>query len=135
MPPRRLGVKSYYCSNLVEKARLHIHLEWWYGGTSDCHIMSKPGQADALMVVPQASPTSVVAATDRNSPEPLFLTAAATVANKGNHNEAWPTLIPSLKSQRTHNPIREIVDPILASLSEDDKKKMISLAVSHNLHH
>jgi hypothetical protein len=46
----------------------------------------------------------------------------------------WSTLVPSAKSQRTRNPIREIVDPIVASLraqgERNDGKECISLAVS-----
>ena len=46
---------------------------------------------------------------------------------------SWPTLPASLKSQRTRNPIRAIVDPIVASAGKtnrDDGKDLISLAVS-----
>ena len=46
---------------------------------------------------------------------------------------SWPTLPASLKSQRTRNPIRVIVDPIVASAGKtnrDDGKDLISLAVS-----
>ena len=46
---------------------------------------------------------------------------------------SWPTLPASVKSQRTRNPIRAIVDPIVAAAGQanrDDGKDLISLAVS-----
>ena len=49
------------------------------------------------------------------------------------HHEQWPICPASMKSQRTCNPIREIVDPIVASSKNsprDDGKEHISLAVS-----
>ena len=41
----------------------------------------------------------------------------------------WPVIPASLQAQRTHNPIRAIVDPFLASVQKHDKSH-ISLAVS-----
>jgi len=50
-----------------------------------------------------------------------------------NVNEQWPICPASMKSQRTRNPIREIVDPIVANSRDSqraDDKEQISLAVS-----
>ena len=73
------------------------------------------------------SPTSVVRREEAGETvvEPMFLTSPAA--------SSWPTLTPSAKSLRTKNPIREIVDPIVASIQSgverEDGKELISLAV------
>jgi len=49
-----------------------------------------------------------------------------------NVNEQWPICPASMKSQRTRNPIREIVDPIVANSRDSqraDDKEQISLAL------
>lgn len=74
-----------------------------------------------------SSPTSVVPGAATEVMEPIFLTSSVS--------SDWPTLTPSAKSERTKNPIREIVDPIVTSIrsasEREDKKELISLAVSH----
>ena len=77
------------------------------------------------------SPTSVVQEGTTETMEPIFLTSSVA--------SDWPTLVPSAKSERTKNPIRDIVDPIVASIQaaseRKDKKELISLAVSGILSH
>ena len=66
------------------------------------------------------------------SPNTSSSTTASTNGSDGN-NEQWPICPASMKSQRTRNPIREIVDPIVANSrnsQRDDDKEQISLAVS-----
>lgn len=56
----------------------------------------------------------------------------ADVSHHGHADGAWLALPASVKSQRTRNPIRAIVDPIVASAGKahrEDGKKLISLAV------
>jgi tyrosine aminotransferase len=77
------------------------------------------------------SPSSIVPNAGVVEIEPIIL-PSALVKDADN----WTTLVPSAKSQRTKNPIREIVDPIVASLRAEgerkDGKECISLAVSSN---
>lgn len=56
----------------------------------------------------------------------------ADVSHHGPADGTWLALPASIKSQRTRNPIRAIVDPIVASAGKahrEDGKKLISLAV------
>lgn len=76
-----------------------------------------------------SSPTSVaLQAGHTNAPPALDLSSVKDETSR------WPVIPPSAKSLRTRNPIREIVDPIVASLessgARDDGKGHISLAVS-----
>jgi len=80
-----------------------------------------------------ASPTSVSALDHdetTNPVEPLVLSPAAVVPS---FSGDWTTLTASQKSQRTTNPIRNIVDPIFSTiqsgLDRGDDKDPISLAV------
>ena len=94
-------------------------------------ILSPPAMAKMAL-----SPTSVVQEGETEAVEPMFLTSASIVTNHAAPDAAleWSTLTASAKSQRTKNPIREIVDPIVASiqsgLERNDNKELISLAVS-----
>lgn len=75
------------------------------------------------------APDTVTSRVDLISTFPPTMQAA-------NNQHAWPIFTPSSKSVRTRNPIREIVDPIIASMAqsnsqvEGNNKEIISLAVS-----
>ena len=69
--------------------------------------------------------------------EAMKTTATNMVSNAGNgavtnDDGGWKTMPASKKAQRTLNPIRAIMDPIMATAqkSRDDGKSQISLAVS-----
>ena len=81
-------------------------------------------------IVVISSPTSVVLdgiTDEEDAIEPMCLTSSISSSD-------WSKLSPSAKSTRTKNPIREIVDPIVANMQRECnnkcQKKPISLAVS-----
>jgi hypothetical protein len=77
------------------------------------------------MIDSSKSPTSVLTETDPRLVEPLELPGAKL--------KEWRVLPASVKSRRTVNPIRAIVDPIAANIqsgeARGDGKDHISLAV------
>lgn len=71
-----------------------------------------------------SSPTSVVLFEEKEEEENDNATSKMTLLSLN-----WSVIPASLQAQRTHNPIRAIVDPFLASVQQHDKSH-ISLAVS-----
>ena len=120
------------------------------GAQSQVTALSRTGQVDLYPRFQRSDMPSNIWLFDINSSSPTSSTTdlshhagAITVASSSpsgptdvsHHGPAdgtWPTLPASAKSQRTRNPIRAIVDPIVASAGKEnreDGKKLISLAV------
>lgn len=110
---------------------------------SEQHVITAPHAAGDChdTIVLSASPTSVTAgqvAPERVVVEPLELSPkrqsdTVTTTTTLTTTKSWRILSPSAKSKRTVNPIRSIVDPIVANIqsgeARGDGKNHISLAV------
>ena len=119
---------------------------------SHCHSKSLLSSPHSIFSVSMSSPTSVVSGSlIGGEVDPISLldttttttttstpdAATATTAKTTNAKSSWTVLPASQKSLRTTNPIRALVDPIVANIrtgkERGDGKDLISLAVRHAL--